>query len=252
MLDRQSNSIIVSCEVFRHEIELITSEMENPPVTYFMEMGLHDNPKKLRENIQEFIRKQEANRQDDFTILLAYGLCGQGMAGITCTKATLVLPKVHDCIPLLLGKKQKGSGASSLTGQTYWKSPGWVDNAENELLNNKDSRFKEYVEKYGEDNAHFLMQEQLSWVQHYKTVKMIKWPQIEKMEERAGKTPGFFEEEARHFASAAGLPYSHCIGSDNYLRALLTGDHDEERFLKIPPGSSVILSGEGLLKIERR
>jgi hypothetical protein len=247
-----SDTIVVSCEVFRHEIELITSGMKNPPAVYFMEMGLHERPDRLRETIQDFISDQESKRQDDFTILLAYGLCGQGLSDIHCTKATLVLPKTHDCIPLLLGIKQNEAAGFSLNGQTYWQSPGWVSYAHSELLRNKDAKFKEYVERFGEDNAQYLMQEQLTWLQNYQTVKLIRWPQIKVMEKKAGKSPGFFEEEARCFATEAELPYSDCTGSDNYLRALIEGDHDDERFLRIPPGYSVVLSGDGLLELIKR
>jgi hypothetical protein len=246
-----SNTIVVACEVFRHEIELISSEMENPPTTYFMEMGLHERPDRLRETIQDFVSQQEAKRQDEFTILLAYGLCGQGLSNIQCKKATLVLPKVHDCIPLLLGIKQDVASEHSLNGQTYWQTPGWVSYAHSELLRNKEAKFQEYVEKFGEDNAHYLMQEQLGWLQQYQTVKLIKWPQMKTMEEKARKSSGFFEAEARCFAKEAELPYSDCSGSDNYLRALLEGGHDKERFLRIPPGYCVVLNGDGLLETVR-
>lgn len=244
-----AHTIVVSCDVFRHEIELLVSEMEHPPATYFMEMGLHENPDKLRTTVQEFIREQEAERDGKFTVLLAYGLCGQGLSEITTTKATLVLPKVHDCIPILLGVKQDEAGEYSQNGHTYWQSPGWVSYAHAEFLRNKEARYQEYCEKYGEDNAEYLMQEQLGWLRSYKSVNLIQWPQIQEMERRAGKAHGFFGAEARCFAREADLPYTECQGADTYLRALLHGDHDEERFLLIPPGCTAILSGDGVLKV---
>lgn len=246
-MNSHSNTIVVSCEVFRHEIELITSQMENPPSIFFMEMGLHERPDRLRETIQIFVLEHEAKRMDEFTILLAYGLCGQGLTEITCTKATLVLPKVHDCIPLLLGIKQNEAGAHSLNGQTYWQSPGWVSYAHSELLRNKEAKYQEYLEKFGEDNARYLMEEQLSWLQHYQTVKLIKWSQIAQMETKAEKSSGFFEDEARCFAREAELPYSYCTGSDNYLRALLEGGNDRDLFLHIKPGFTAQLDADGAL-----
>jgi hypothetical protein len=107
------------------------------------------------------------------------------LSNIRCSKATLVLPKVHDCIPLLLGIQQDVAAEHSLNGQTYWQTPGWVSYAHSELLRNKEAKFQEYVEKFGEDNAHYLMQEQLGWLQQYQTVKLIKWPQMKTMEEKA-------------------------------------------------------------------
>lgn len=242
-----SNTIVISCEVFRHEIELITSQMENPPATYFMEMGLHERPDRLRETVQDFVLEQEALRPNEFTILMAYGLCGQGLTEITCTRATLVLPKVHDCIPLLLGIKQDEAGGHSLNGQTYWQSPGWVSYAHSELLRNKEAKYKEYLDKYGEDNAQYLMEEQLSWLQNYQTVRLIRWPQMTQMETRAEKPSGFFEDEARCFAREAELPYTDCVGADSYLRALLEGGKDPELFLHIKPGYTAQLNADGAI-----
>ncbi|MBM9520401.1 DUF1638 domain-containing protein [Desulforhopalus vacuolatus] len=250
-MNSQNNTIIVSCEVFRHEIELIASQMETPPVAYFMEQGLHERPDKLRETIQDFVLEQEARRQDEFTILLGYGLCGQGLTEIHSTKATLVLPRVHDCIPLLLGITQDAASDFSLNGQTYWQTPGWVCYAHSELLRNKEAKYNEYLEKYGEDNAHYLMQEQLGWLKHYQTVRLIRWPQIAEMEVRAEKPSGFFEDEARCFAKEAELPFSECAGSDNYLRALLQGGKNTDLFLHIHPGYTARLTGEGTIVTER-
>ncbi len=82
-----AKTIVVSCDVFRHEIELLIAEMVNPPVPYFMEMGLHENPDKLRKTVQKFIREQEGEREDEFTVLLAYRLCGQGLSEIVTGKS---------------------------------------------------------------------------------------------------------------------------------------------------------------------
>jgi len=148
----------------------------------------------------------------------------------------------------LLGLRQEVARECSQNGHTYWQSPGWVSYAHAEFLRNKEARYLEYCEKYGEDNAEYLMQEQLGWLKSYKSVSLIQWQQMHEMERRAGKPHGFFAAEARCFAREADLPYTECQGGDSYLRALLHGDHDEDRFLVISPGFTAILSGDGVLK----
>ena len=40
-------------------------------------------------------------------ILLGYGLCGNGLDGLTARHTRLVLPRAHDCIALLMGSRER-------------------------------------------------------------------------------------------------------------------------------------------------
>ncbi len=240
--------IILACEVFRNELDWLAARMDNPPPIHYLEMGLHQRPDQLKKTVQDFVDKVEQQYHQGLNILFAYGLCGQGLSGITAKTATIILPRVHDCIPLLLGIDQDDAGIYSQNGTTYWQSPGWVNYAESELLRNKDRFFEEYKEKFGEDNARYLMDEQLTWLNNYTAVSLIRWPELDEMEKELAKPKGFFETEARCFAKEANLPFSQTTGSDNYLRALLAGGTDQQRFLHIRPGYSVILTADGILE----
>ncbi|BHH83488.1 DUF1638 domain-containing protein [Desulforhopalus sp. 52FAK] len=240
--------IVLACEVFRLEIEWLLDKMDSPPPVQFLEMGLHQRPDKLRETVQAAVDEFEEQNGDGGTILLAYGLCGQGLSGVTTQFSTLILPKVHDCIPLLLGIDQDDSGEYSQNGATYWQSPGWVNYADSELIRNKERFHAEYVEKYGADNADYLMEQQLSWLRNYNAVTLIRWPQLAQIEKGYAREGGFFEAQARCFAKEADLPYQECSGSDNYLSALLEGGKDKSRFLHIKPGKIVTLTPAGTLE----
>lgn len=240
--------IILACEVFRNELDWLAARMDNPPPIHYLEMGLHQSPDQLNKTVQAFVDDVEHHYAPGLTILFAYGLCGQGLSGITAKKATLILPRVHDCIPLLLGIDQDDAGKYSQNGSTYWQSPGWVNYADSELLRNKERFFQEYKEKFGEENARYLMDEQLTWLKNYTAVSLIRWTELDEMEKELTKPPGFFEAEARCFAKEADLPFLQTTGSDNYLRALLSGGTDERRFLHIKPGYSVVLTGDGILE----
>lgn len=77
---------LLACDVFRDEIEMLGA----PSVVEYLEMGLHDQPDQLREAIQNVILRME----DDpglHAIALAYGMCGQGLAGIRSHRLPLVL-----------------------------------------------------------------------------------------------------------------------------------------------------------------
>ena len=96
----------------------------------------------------------------------------------------LVVPRAHDYITLLLGLKEKYSNYMAQHPGTYFRSTGWFERNMPEIR--EDSRpksittqlglnrtFQEYVEKFGEDNARYLM-EVLNGTKHYDTIAYIK------------------------------------------------------------------------------
>lgn len=112
---------LIACEVFRPELERLTRAMRNAPEVTYLEQGLHDTPDELRRRVQQAVDALEA--KGETVIFLAYGLCGRGLTGVTGRTAALILPRVHDCIPVLLGATQEQANESSLGGGTYWLSP---------------------------------------------------------------------------------------------------------------------------------
>ena len=74
----------------------------------FLEQRLHDYPEKLRSAFQGLVDAFEQENDGPLAVLCGYGLCGRGLSGVHASRATLVFPKLHDCIPLLLGLDQKG------------------------------------------------------------------------------------------------------------------------------------------------
>ena len=61
----------------------------------------------------------------------------------------------HDCITLLLGSRDRYSELfDRYSGGTYWYSPGWIEQFKTPGRGyDEQTRYMEYVEKYGEDNA---------------------------------------------------------------------------------------------------
>ena len=73
-----------------------------PDIAYeILDFGLHFRPKRLKNALREVIDK---SANDAVTLILGYGLCSNGTAGLKAPEATrLVIPKVHDCIAIFLG-----------------------------------------------------------------------------------------------------------------------------------------------------
>ena len=126
---------LIACEVFRPELERLTRAMRNAPEVTYLEQGLHDTPDELRRRVQQAVDALEA--KGETVIFLAYGLCGRGLTGVTGHTATLILPRVHDCIPVLLGATQEQANESSLGGGTYWRSPGCPRYSQTSFMQNR-------------------------------------------------------------------------------------------------------------------
>jgi len=96
---------LIGCEVFLTEIDLLAAGAEHIVEKRFHGIGLHDRPDEMRVRLQQEV--MEMDRRDDIeAVVLAYGLCGCGTAGLRAGRHPLVIPRAHDCITVFLGSKE--------------------------------------------------------------------------------------------------------------------------------------------------
>jgi hypothetical protein len=160
---------------------------------------------------------------DTEMVILGYGLCSNGVAGVTARQASIVMPKVHDCIAVLLGSVERYEAEMSACAGTYYITPGWV-----KYGNTTYSAYKtEYLPKYGEEDARYIAEECLK---HYTRIAFIDQG-VGDVE--LGRT------HAREFAATFGKRYEEIPGDLDYLRRLVSGPRNGDAFLIIPPGSAI-------------
>ncbi len=230
-------TLLIACEVLRPELEVLASDMRNPPPMNFLEQRLHDYPEKLRSAFQGLVDAFEQENDGPLAVLCGYGLCGRGLSGVHASRATLVFPKLHDCIPLLLGLDQKGANASSREGATYWISPGWLKYFLVPFHLESYRRFSVYEKKFGAAKAARMMKAENALLDNYKNACHIRWPEM----------GDAYVDEARKVAEATLLPYSEIWGSSAYLAELLHGGQSGERFLHLVPGQTIDMDVEGTI-----
>lgn len=85
----------------------------------------------------------------------------------------LVIAKGHDCITHFLGSKQRYKEYFNSNPGTYWYTPGWIENHLPPSKDRYEANYNSYLEKYGEDNAQYLMEMEQSWFKEYKTAVYI-------------------------------------------------------------------------------
>ena len=171
-------------------------------------------------------------------VVLAYGLCGKALDGITAMKTALVLPKAHDCITVFLGSRDRYQEKFQEEPGTFWYIRDYVERSSEDeldgfggpgLYEDADRLFHEYVEKYGEDNALFLMKEMSAWQSHYKRAVFI---------DTGIGPPDGTSSIARQKAHSQGWNYQELKADFVLLERLLEGDWQED-FLVLNPGQKI-------------
>ena len=94
---------LISCNVFKREIEYAAARTKHECEIEFLELGEHARPSKLREMLQQRIDAAEGCD----AVLLGYGLCGRATDGLAARNRPVVLPRSHDCCGILLGSRKR-------------------------------------------------------------------------------------------------------------------------------------------------
>lgn len=222
---------VIACKVILRELYTIAAKSNNLIDIRWMKQELHLEPGSLQRQIQRVIDEIEADSEDYDAICLGFGLCSNGIVGLKTRHMKLVIPRAHDCISLLLGSRETYKRMFEESGGgIYWYSRGWME-AGVEPGNKKSmDKYNEYVEKYGEDNAKYLIEVESGWMDEYKAAAFIKWPEIDSAE---------FEEQARQTALERQLEYRTLDGNDTILSHMLDGDWNDKEFLVALPGQAV-------------
>lgn len=227
---------VIACEAFTLEFNYCRSESPHELDFTFQQFGLHDTPDELRAELQNQIDLVPEGEYD--YILVGYALCSRGTAGITTQHTPLVLFQAHDCITVFLGSRRRYMEEFTKQPGTYYYSPGWVERKEAKINQKqlkevqeriKKTRYQQYVEKYGEDNAKYLIEMESQWVQNYTRAAFVNMDigDIEK-----------YREFTKNVAKQRNWSYEELQGELTLVRKFLSGEWDDD-FLIVQPGQKI-------------
>lgn len=218
---------LLACSVFEREIELHATGASHIAETRIFEVGLHDRPDILRETLQAALDDLDA-RNDIEAIVLAYGLCGCGTAGLQSHRHKFVIPRAHDCITVFMGSKEAYAEQQRSCPTCYYYTPGWNRERRVPGPERLASLRADLSKQFDEDNVDFLLEsEQEQWALH-NTAFYIDLGTDDAEREA---------EYARRCADWLGWRFERMRGDPSLLRDLLWGNWDAERFQIIEPGS---------------
>jgi hypothetical protein len=234
----QQRYLAIACDIFHRELCALAAAGPHCIDLDFLPKGLHDlECARMAERLQAAVDRVDEEKYD--AVLLAYGLCNNGLAGLAARGLPLVLPRAHDCITLFLGSRRRYMEVFHEKPGTYFLTAGWIERGETEgelaqlsiqQQTGMNAKYEELVAEYGEDNAQYLMEMLGDGTQNYGRYLFIE----------TGAGPrGMFEAVARRCAEDKGWEFERTDGDLRLLRGLVEGDWPDEDYLVIPPGETV-------------
>lgn len=205
--------VLIACNTLKSEIEHVAARHGIHRRTIWLESRLHNVPKKLASALQSQLDEIEGADR----VLLGYANCGNVIQGLRSGDFELVVPRVDDCISLVLGSQERRQRYGE-----QWRSLFFTDG----WLNEGPSILDEYahaVERYGEEDADDIFHMMYA---HYRTMTYI---------ETGLYDLGELMDRTAPIARLCGMEQRTEPGTLDYVEQLICGPWDESRFVVIGP-----------------
>ena len=231
--------LALTCEVLARSVYLCAARSPHVVDVRLNRRGLHDDPPNLRTLLQEQI---DGVGPPYDAVVLAYGLCGGATAGLRAGPIPLVVPRAHDCITLFLGDRARYLAEFTEHPGTYWYVQDYLERTDDGgafagvgAVSDAEARatYEDYVERYGADNAAYLMEALGAWRAHYDRAAFVDMERRRLDPPRCG---------ARDEAGRRGWAFERLAGELLLVRRLIDGPWDDADFLTLRPGERLAMS----------
>ena len=243
----------IGCEIIFREACWLAARSPHHVDLEFLRKGLHDlETGDMQARIQNAIDAVSPDDRYD-AIILGYARCNDGVVGLKARDIPLIIPRAHDCITLFFGSRDAYREYFDENPGTYYLTTGWIERGDYdpsgksfqaqqaplgqagvlEKLGLGDS-YEEMVEKYGKENADYIVESMGNWRDGYSKVLYLKMgvcdetPFVEIAEQRAGENN--WELEVRD-------------GDRSLLARLFDGQWDDD-FLIVQPNRQITASND--------
>lgn len=205
-----------------------------------LQRSLHDEPNRMHAKLQKKIDLMEERGYD--AVLLGYGLCGNGTLGLQARSIPVVIPRVHDCIAMLLGDVKRYNDEFDKTPGTYWYTQDFAERADETgkfsslgPIPDEDlaRQYEAFLTHYGKDNADYLIETLGGWQRKYKRAAYIDMGIL---------SPNGYKDKLQSEADQRGWQFEMLAGDLLILRDLLNDGWQKKGskdFIVIPPGHTV-------------
>ena len=208
---------VVACQTLQDELEYVLGTLRKKLDVIWIESGLHNTPKKLHLRLQETLDGIDGYDR----VFLLFGLCGNAVLGLTAGNFHMIIPKVDDCISLLIGSQAQRDKIGREKA-VYFLTNGWLRGERNLWV-----EYQYSIQKYGKETADDIAKTMYG---HYKVLGLLDTPAapIEQLVEKTKIISETFELEQ------IILP-----ATTQYIKELFSGVWTTEKFVIIQPRCKV-------------
>jgi hypothetical protein len=185
-----------------------------------LEAHLHVKPDSLKVALREAVAALD---EPGVTIVLGFGLCSNAVLGLTTLHATLVVPRVDDCIAMLLGSNEAFSREAEKERGSYYLAKAYLDECSTVV-----SEHEAMVAKYGRERAERMMRLVLK---HYRRIVLV---------DTGRYTLEPLRERVRDVAELYDLEVEEVPGTTRILDGLVAEEWGDD-FIVAPPGHELTL-----------
>ena len=213
------NRVLIACRIFEPELEMLNT-LESSIEIRYLDQGLHRCPHKMPSLVQDQI-EQATTRASE--IILGYGLCSNGIAGVTASKSGLIVPRCHDCIAFFLGSCSAYRAALKKRPGTYYLTAGWIREGQDPLgiIEN------DYTPRLGRKTAVWGMKEELKNYSHFVFINT------------GADNTGHLRQRTEENANFFNMKFKEIQGDLTFLEKLLYGPYSDEDFFFLKPGDRI-------------
>lgn len=215
MYNNNKTKVVIACQVMKPELEALLYDETKVEIRY-LDQGLHRTPQKMAPLIQEEIDKVSHEIGE---VVLGYGLCSNGIAGVRAGPQGLTIPRCHDCIAFFLGSIKAYEDAFAARPGTLYLTTGWLGVKKDPLSIVEE----EYSPRFGRETALWVMDEELK---HYTHIALIDTGAID-------IAP--FRERVKENAYVLKKKYEEVTGSLRFFETLIQGPYEQGNFLSLSP-----------------
>lgn len=241
---------VIACESMARAVYAFSAQSPHRIDIHLLQIGLHDQPEILRDRIQEQIELSNKLAYD--AILLVYGLCGRAIDGLKSQQIPLVVPRAHDCITLLLGSRLTYLQQQNEHPGTYWYSQDYLERSSrygksmalgSSSISDKLGLYDQYVQKYGQENADYLIETMDGWQKHYDRAVLVE-------------TEFGVSEQIRKSVQQQSLQHGWNLetiaGDLTLVKRLLDGEWNDDYHVVEPNSMIIMQNDENILSSQRQ
>lgn len=213
-------TVVIGCRMLE---PLLAPHLGPVQSATFLGYGLHERPIEMAPALQEHLDALP----EPSTVVVGYGLCGNGVVGLESGPHTLILPKVHDCVAMVMGSHEAYVDDFRSNPGTYYLTRGWLDIGEDPL-----HEYERILERRGVEFAERAID---SLFGNYRRLCLLAFSAEDMDELRPLATP-----VVEFCRERWGVTYDEVVGDPSFIESLMRPNvQDDPRFLRIPPGGEV-------------